>query len=170
MYEINLDHEILKIIEMQPDIKEQDIASKLSVSEEIIKARIRNLKDTREKILIMGDGHSIHDNIKTTLEAENYNVVKASAGFSALEAVRSEKPDVVLLDTGFADVYGFQICKQLKTSSRYWWIPVVMLSERGEAKDRVKAFESGADDYVTTPLNPLELKARVRMILRRTRI
>ena len=45
-----------------------------------------------------------------------------------------------------------------------------MLSERGEAKDRVEAFESGADDYVTTPLNPLELKARVRMILRRTRI
>jgi two-component system, OmpR family, alkaline phosphatase synthesis response regulator PhoP len=170
MYEINLDHEILKIIEMQPDIKEQDIASKLSVSEDIIKARIRNLKDTREKILIMGDGHSIHDNIKTTLEAENYNVVKASAGFSALEAVRSEKPDVVLLDTGLADVYGFQICKQLKTSSRYWWIPVVMLSEKGGAQNRIEAFESGVDDYFTLPCNYLELKARLRVILKRTRM
>jgi len=170
MHEKNLDHEILKLIEAQPEINDTDIARNLSISEELVKTLIANFKDTREKILIMSYGPSIYDSLKLALEPENYSVVKAPGGSSALETVKTEKPDIVLLDTGHADIDGFEICKQLKANSRYRWIPVVMLSERGEAKDRVKAFESGADDYVTTPLNPLELKARVRMILRRTRI
>jgi two-component system, OmpR family, alkaline phosphatase synthesis response regulator PhoP len=165
----NLDHEILKLIEAQPEISERDIASSLSVPEELIKIRIANLKDTRQKILIMGDGSSTLK-IKATLEAENYNVVKIPGGFSALEAVKTEKPDLVLLDTGLADLEGFKICEQLRTSSRYWWIPVMVLSERGGVKNRVEAFESGVDDYVTKPFNPVELRARVGMILRRTYI
>ncbi len=163
----NLDHEILKLIESQPEISEREIASRLSVSEELVKTRIANLKDTRQKILIMGNGNSALS-IKATLETENYNVVKVSGGFSALEAVKTEKPDLVLLDTGLADLEGFKICKQLRTSSRYWWIPVMVLSERGEVKNRIEAFESGVDDYVITPFNPLELRARVGMILKRT--
>jgi two-component system, OmpR family, alkaline phosphatase synthesis response regulator PhoP len=174
MYNKNLDHEILKLIEAQPEISEKDIACTLSVPEELVKTRIANFKDTRQKILIMGYGNNI-SNIKMTLEAEDYNVVKvnvvkAPGGFSALEVVKSEKPDLVLLDTGLADIEGFKICRQLKASSRYWWIPVMMLSESDGVKNRVEAFESGADDYVSTPFNPLELRARVGMILRRTRI
>jgi DNA-binding response OmpR family regulator len=165
----NLDHEILRLIEAQPEISDKDIASSLSVPEELIKIRIANLKDTRQKILIMGDGSST-SNIKATLEAENYNVVKVPGGFSALELVKTEKPDLVLLETGLANLEGFKICKQLRTSSRYWWIPVMVLSERGEVKNKVEAFESGVDDFVTTPLNPLELRARVGMIIRRTHI
>jgi PleD family two-component response regulator len=165
----NLDHEILKLIEAQPEISERDIASTLSITEEQVKNRIANFKDTRQKILIMGNGSS-DPNIKSTLEAENYNVVKIPGGFSALEAIKTEKPDLVLLDTGLADLEGFKICKQLRASSRYWWIPVMVLSERGGVKNRVQAFESGVDDYVTTPFNPLELRARVGMILRRTHI
>ncbi len=165
----NLDYEILRLIEAQPEISERDIASSLSVPEELIKIRIANLKDTRQKILIMGDGNSTC-NIKATLEAENYNVVKIPGGFSALEAVKTEKPDLVLLDTGLADLEDFKICKQLRTSSRYWWIPVMVLSERGEVENRVKAFESGVDDYITTPFNPVEIRARVGMILKRTQI
>lgn len=165
----NLDHEILRLIEAQPEISDKDIASSLSVSEELIKIRIANLKDTRQKILIMGDGSST-SNIKATLEAENYNVVKVPGGFSALELVKTEKPDLVLLETGLANLEGFKICKQLRTSSRYWWIPIMVLSERNEVKNRVEAFESGVDDFVTTPLNPLELRARVGMIIRRTHI
>lgn len=167
MNDKNLDHEILKLIESQPEISEREIASRLSVSEELVKTRIANLKDTRQKILIMGNGNSVLS-IEATLETENYNVVKVSGGFSALEAVKAEKPDLVLLDTGLADLEGFKICKQLRTSSRYWWIPVMVLSERGEVKNRIEAFESGVDDYVTTPFNPLELRARVGMILKRT--
>ena len=165
----NIDHEILRLIEAQPEISDKDIASSLSVPEELIKIRIANLKDTRQKILIMGDGSS-SSNIKATLEAENYNVVKVPGSFSTLELVKTEKPDLVLLETGLANLEGFKICKQLRTSSRYWWIPVMVLSERGEVKNKVEAFESGVDDYVTTPFNPLELRARVGMILRRTHI
>ena len=76
MHNKNLDHEILKLIEAQPEISDRDIACTLSVSEELVKIRIANFKDTRQKILIMGDGSNIY-NIKATLEAENYNVVKA---------------------------------------------------------------------------------------------
>jgi DNA-binding response OmpR family regulator len=165
----NLDHEILRLIEAQPEISDKDIASSLSVSEELIKIRIANLKDTRQKILIMGDGSST-SNIKATLEAENYNVVKVPGGFSALELIKTEKPDLVLLETGLANLEGFKICKQLRNSSRYWWIPIMVLSERSEVKNRVEAFESGVDDFVTTPLNPLELRARVGMIIRRSHI
>ncbi|WP_292388947.1 response regulator transcription factor [Methanosarcina sp. UBA5] len=163
----NLDYEILKLIEGQPEISEREIASHLSVPEELVKTRIANLNDTRQKILIMGDGSSALS-IKVTLEAENYNVVKVPGNLSALEAVKAEKPDLVLLDTGLADLEGFKICKQLRTSSRYWWIPVMVLNEKGEVKNRIQALESGVDDYVTTPFNPGELRARVGMILKRT--
>lgn len=168
MYKINLDHEILKLIEKQPEISDKDIASVLSVSEDLVKIRVANLMDTREKILIMGDGHNVHEHLKASLEAENYNIVKAPGSSSILEAIKAEKPDLVLLDTGLADIYGFEVCKQLKTSSRYWWIPVVMLSEKGGSQNRIEAFESGADEYFNTPLNPLEFKAKLKVILKRT--
>jgi DNA-binding response OmpR family regulator len=168
MYEKNLDHEILKLIESQPEISDKDIAKKLSISEELVKTRISNFEDTRQKILIMGDGNNTHS-LKPALEAENYNVVKASGSF-ALEVVKTEKPDLILLDTGLADLDSFNVCRQIKTSSRYWWMPVVMLSKRGGLKNRVEAFESGADDYITAPFNPLEVKTRVGTILRRIQV
>jgi DNA-binding response OmpR family regulator len=170
MYEKNLDHEILKLIEVHPEISEKDIARNLSVPEELVKTRIETLNDTREKILVMGNGRSIYEKLKMELEPEKYNIVKASESFPILETVKKEKPDLVLVDTGLADIYGFEICKQLKSSFRYWWIPVMILSEKGGDKNRIEAFESGADDYLAMPLNSPELKARVRMILRRNRI
>jgi two-component system, OmpR family, alkaline phosphatase synthesis response regulator PhoP len=170
MYVKNLDHEIIKLIEAHPEISCKDIAFNLSVSEELVETHIENLNDTREKILVLSYGSSIYDSLKMALETENYIIVKASGGSSALEAVKTEKPDLVLLDTGLLDKGGFDICKQLKTSSRYWWIPIVVLSERTEVQDRLEAFESGADDYVSTPFTLLELKARISMILRHKRV
>jgi len=170
MHNINLDREILKLIEEQPEISEREIARTLSVSEELVKLRISNLHDIREKILIMGNGHSVQNNLKKVLETENYNVVNASDSFSALETVNAERPDLVLLDTAFLNTDGFEICRQLKASPRCWWVSVMMLSERDKAEDSVKAFKSGADDYIAAPFNPLELKARIGMILRRSRI
>ena len=170
MHNINLDREILKLIEEQPEISERDIARTLSVSEELVKVRIANLHDVREKILIMGNGHNVHHTLKKVLEAENYNVVNASDSFPALETVNAERPDLVLLDTAFLNTDGFEICRQLKASPRCCWVPVMMLSERDKSEDSVKAFKSGADDYVAEPFNPLELKARVGMVLRRSQI
>ena len=170
MHNINLDREILKLIEEQPEISEISIARTLSVTEELVKVRIANLNDIREKILIVGNENNAHHTLKKVLEAENYNVVDASNSFSALETVNTERPDLVLLDTAFLTTDGFEICRQLKASPRYWWVPVMMLSERDKAEDSVKAFKSGADDYISVPFNPLELKARVGMVLRRSRI
>lgn len=170
MHNINLDREILKLIEEKPEISEREIAHTLSVSEELVRLRISNLHDIREKILIMGNGNNAHNNLQKVLEAENYNVVSASDSFSALEAVNAERPDLVLLDTAYLSTDGFEICKQLKASPRCWWVPVMMLNERDKAEDSVKAFKSGADDYIAAPFNPLELKARVGMVLRRSRI
>jgi len=170
MYDIKLDNKILKMIEAKPEMSDKDIAFELSVAEEMVKMRIENFKDTREKILIVNNGHNVYDSLKPLLEAENFCVVKASSGSSVLETIKIEKPDIVLLDTGLGAKGGFEICRQLKASSRYWWIPVVMLSERCEVTDKVKAFEAGADDYITPPFNSMELKARLGMILRRTRI
>ncbi|KKG14980.1 response regulator receiver protein [Methanosarcina sp. 2.H.T.1A.6] len=170
MHNINLDREILKLIEEQPEISERDIARTLSVSEELVKVRIANLHDIREKILIMGNRHNVHQTLMKVLDAENYNVVNASDSFPALETVNTERPDLVLLDTAFLNTDGFEICRQLKASPRCCWVPVMMLSERDKAEDSIKAFKSGADDYVAEPFNPLELKARVGMILRRNRI
>jgi DNA-binding response OmpR family regulator len=170
MHEKNLDQEILKLIESEPEISSYDIARNLSVPEELVKMRIANFNDTREKILIMSYGHNIYDSLNAALEPENYCVSKVWEGSSALEAVKSEKPDIVLLDTGLMDRESFEICRQLKASSKYGWIPVIMLSEKGEVKYRIEAFESGADDYVTTPFSLLELKARIGTILRRKQI
>jgi len=170
MHNINLDREILKLIEEKPEISEREIARTLSVSEELVRLRISNLHDIREKILIMGNEHNALNNLQKVLEAENYNVVSASDSFSALEAVNAERPDLVLLDTAYLNTDGFEICRQLKASPRCCWVPVMMLSERDKAEDSVKAFKSGADDYIAAPFNSLELKARVGMILRRSRI
>ena len=87
MHNINLDREILKLIEEKPEISEREIARTLSVSEELVRLRISNLHDIREKILIMGNEHNALNNLQKVLEAENYNVVSASDSFSALEAV-----------------------------------------------------------------------------------
>lgn len=170
MHEKNLDHEILKLIEAEPEISSNDIARNLSVPEELVKMRIANFNDTREKILIMSYGHSIYNSLNAAFEPESYSVVRTFGGSSALETVKNEKPDLVLLDTGLMDRDGFEICRQLKASSKYCWIPIVMLSEKGEVKDRIEAFKSGADDYVITPFSFLELKARIGMILRRKQI
>lgn len=170
MHEKNLDHEILNLVKSEPEISSNDIARNLSVPEELVKMRIVNFNDTREKILIMSYGRSIYDSLNAVLEPESYSVVTASEGSSALEAIRTEKPDLVLLDTGLMDRNGFEICRQLKANSKYSWIPVIMLGERGEAKDRIEAFESGADDYVTAPFSLLELKIRIGMVLRRRQI
>ncbi len=170
MHNINLDREIIKLIEEQPEISERDIAQTLSVTEELVKDRIANLHDIREKILIMGNGHKVHNTLKKVLEAENYNVVNTSDSFSALETVNAERPDLVLIDTAFLNTDGFEICRQIKASPKCCWIPVMMLSERDKAEGSLKAFKSGADDYIAEPFNPLELKARVGMVMRRSQI
>jgi PleD family two-component response regulator len=170
MHEKNLDHEILKLIESEPELSSNDIALNLSVPEDLVKMRIASFNDTREKILIFSNGSSICNGLNTALEPESYSVVKALESSSALEIVKAEKPDLVLLDTELMDKDSFQICRELRASSNYCWIPIIMLSERGDMKSRIEAMESGADDYVTAPFSLQELKVRISFVLRRRQI
>jgi CheY-like chemotaxis protein len=167
MTERNLDMEILKLIEEHPEISDSAIADNLSVPEELVKARIKSFQDTREKILIADDDPEALPSLKKVFEAENYSLAGASDGFTALEAVKSQRPDLVLLDLMLPGIDGFEVCKQLKGDPLCRHVPVMLLSSKDELGVRIEGFETGAEDFIVKPVNPLELKSRIKMILRR---
>lgn len=169
MHYNDLNHEILKLIKEQPEISDGNIARTLSITEDVVKARISSLRDVREKILIMSNEDNNYGELQKELEAENYNVVNIPNNLPVLKTISEERPDLVLLDTASLDKEGFEICRQLKMNPKCWWVPIMLLSEKNRAEDSVKAFKSGADDYIAVPFNSLELKARIGMVLRRSR-
>jgi two-component system phosphate regulon response regulator PhoB len=103
------------------------------------------------------------------LEAEGFDVAQAETGDDALLLVEEERPDIVLLDWMLPGVSGIEVCRRLKTRKETQNLPVIMLSARSEEVDRVRGLETGADDYVVKPFSVVELMARVRGQLRRTR-
>jgi two-component system, OmpR family, response regulator RegX3 len=119
---------------------------------------------TRRMILIVEDEDSIAEPLATALEREGYSTSIAGTAEAALEAVRSESPDLVLLDVMLPDGDGREILKEIRASSK---TPVIMVSARGEETDLVVGLELGADDYVTKPFGSAELVARIRAVLRR---
>ncbi|MCC6614115.1 MAG: response regulator transcription factor [Anaerolineae bacterium] len=102
--------------------------------------------------------------IRMNLELEGFQVIEAHDGLAALEAVRTQLPDVVLLDVMMPKLDGFETLRMLREFSS---IPVIMLTAKGEEDDRVRGLELGADDYVPKPFGPRELVSRVRAVLRR---
>ena len=163
-----IDKDILELIEQQPDITNKEIAHTLSLPENMIKDLLEELSDTRQKILIVDDELDALTALKIALEAENYNVVEAADGLSAIEKVKSEKPDIVLLDLMMPEIDGIEVCKRLKSDPQHKHVPIIMLTAKGEINDKIEGIEIGADDYVTKPFNLNELKARIKMVLRRS--
>src|SRR5260221_5163698 len=105
--------------------------------------------------------------IRMNLELEGYQVIEAHDGLQALEAVRTQLPDIVLLDVMMPNLDGFETLRMLREFST---IPVIMLTAKGEEDDRVYGLELGADDYVAKPFGPRELSSRVKAVLRRADI
>ena len=103
------------------------------------------------------------------LEAEGYVVFQATDGDAALDVARDDEPDLVLLDWMLPEVSGIEVCRRLKARAETRDIPVIMISARSEEVDRVRGLETGADDYVVKPYSVVELMARIRTQLRRTR-
>ncbi|MDK2833050.1 MAG: two-component system, OmpR family, alkaline phosphatase synthesis response regulator PhoP [Methanolobus sp.] len=163
----NIDPEILALIESKPGISEAEIARSLGVDESLIRQRIAFLSDTREKILIVDEEIDASTALKVALEAEGYNVIEALDGYEGIRKAKSETPDVILLDIMMPGMDGFEVCRRLKADPVSSHIPVIMLTAKGEVDDKVEGLELGADDYVTKPFNLKELKARIRMVLRR---
>lgn len=167
MHSENINEKILSLLEENPGITSGEISDKLSVSRSLVEDTLKTMSDIRQKVLIVDDEMDALLALKVALEAEGYNIVEAKDGYEAIEKVHSEIPDVILLDLMIPGIDGFEVCKQLKSNPMYSHIPVIMLTARGEVDDKVEGIELGADDYVTKPFNLKELKARIKMILRR---
>ncbi len=116
------------------------------------------------KVLLVDDDATLRRTLGIGLRAEGHEVLIAADGRSALQALREDKPDIVVLDLGLPDLSGVEVLRRLRAWST---IPVVVLSARAESTEKVQALDLGADDYVTKPFGMEELLARVRASARR---
>ncbi|MGH7429872.1 MAG: response regulator [Candidatus Methylomirabilaceae bacterium] len=119
------------------------------------------------KILIADDEPDIALVLRTALHRHGYGVTVARDGEEAVEKVRAEPPGLLLLDLTMPKKDGYQVCRELREDPRFALLPIIMLTAKGEAADRLLGFEVGADDYIVKPFDREELLARVRAILRR---
>jgi two-component system response regulator MprA len=117
-------------------------------------------------IVIVDDEAAVRDSLSRTLRFEGYTVSMASDGARALDLIRSEKPDGVILDVMMPILGGLDSCRVLRAEGNF--VPVLMLTARTDVSDRVAGLDAGADDYLAKPFALQELLARVRALLRRT--
>ena len=116
-------------------------------------------------VLVVDDEPRILRFVRAELESAGFRVVTASEGNSALEAVETEVPDLVVLDVIMPGMDGFEVLRRLRGRRA---VPVILLTARGNDADKVRGLDLGADDYLTKPFSPDELSARIRAVLRRT--
>jgi two-component system, OmpR family, phosphate regulon response regulator PhoB len=120
-------------------------------------------------VLLVEDEPAQRAVLSYNLEAEGFRVAEAANGEEALIMVGEAAPDLILLDWMLPNVSGIEVCRRLKLRPETRGVPIIMLSARSEEVDRVRGLETGADDYVIKPYSLVELMARVRAALRRTR-
>ena len=118
-----------------------------------------------KKVLVVDDEKLIVKGIRFSLEQDGMEVDCAYDGEEALEYARSKEYDMILLDVMLPKMNGFEVCQQIREFSN---VPVVMLTAKGDDMDKILGLEYGADDYITKPFNILEIKARIKAIMRRT--
>ncbi len=119
------------------------------------------------KILVVDDEPNVLRMVSYALQAEGYEVVVAPNGAEALSKVLTEAPDLVILDDMMPDMSGVEVCEQLRKRQETADLPVIMLSAKTLVSDKVRGFEAGADEYLTKPITPEELMARVKALLLR---
>jgi two-component system KDP operon response regulator KdpE len=122
--------------------------------------------EKRYKILAVDDEQRMVRFIQLNLEQDGFQVLTAYNGKDALEQVRTQLPDLILLDIMMPDINGFEVLKKIREVNT---VPVIMLTAKGEEDDRIQGLELGADDYITKPFSPRELVSRIRAVLRRTK-
>lgn len=119
------------------------------------------------KILIVEDEPAIQELLGFNVMQAGFQALRAADADSAWEQVRSNLPDLILLDWMLPNTSGVVLAKQLRADARTKDIPIIMLTARGEERDKILGLEAGADDYITKPFSPRELMARIRAVLRR---
>lgn len=133
-------------------------------SNDEIKERI--IKEKSQKtVLVVDDEKPIVDILVYNLKKEGYNTLEANDGEEAVRLVIEKKPDLVLLDIMLPKMDGLTVCKRIRHNYN---IPIIMLSAKDEEIDKILGLELGADDYITKPFNILEVKARIKAIMRRS--
>ncbi|MCR4704488.1 MAG: response regulator transcription factor [Lachnospiraceae bacterium] len=118
-----------------------------------------------KKVLVVDDEKLIVKGIRFSLEQDGMEVDAAYDGEEALQLATQNKYDIILLDVMLPKLTGFEVCQQIREFSD---VPIVMLTAKGEDMDKILGLEYGADDYITKPFNILEVKARIKAIIRRT--
>jgi DNA-binding response OmpR family regulator len=117
------------------------------------------------RILVVDDEQLLVKGIKFNLENDGYTVDGVYDGKAALELFRENRYDLIILDLMLPEIDGLTVCRKIREESN---VPIIMLTAKSEGRDKLIGFEYGADDYVTKPFDILELKARIRVILRRS--
>lgn len=118
-------------------------------------------------ILLVEDEESLADSLSFTLNKDGYNVKYVTSGIDAIKLINSEPPALIILDIMLPHLNGFEICKIIRQNPTY--IPIIMLTARGEEADKILGLETGADDYLVKPFSVKELEARIRAVLRRSK-
>ena len=122
-------------------------------------------KENLPRILIVDDEVAIQRFLKTALNTGDYSLHQASDGHSALAAATAVRPDLILLDLGLPDLDGVEVITRIREWSQ---VPIIVLSVREREDDKVRAFDAGADDYLTKPFGIGELQARIKVALKRS--
>jgi DNA-binding response OmpR family regulator len=127
----------------------------------------KQMMSTRPSILIVDDEIAITDMLAAFLGRSGYTVEVAANGEDAMRKIETDEPDLTVLDVLMPRMDGREVLRQLRRSGN--WMPVILLTQVGEASERAMALEEGADDYINKPFSPHELAARIRAVLRRAR-
>ena len=117
------------------------------------------------KILVVDDEDLLVKGIRFNLQNDGYDVITGSNGLDALHLAQSQQPDLIVLDVMMPEMDGLTACAQIREFSN---VPIILLTAKTEDMDKLIGFDQGADDYLTKPFNILELKARIRALLRRS--
>ncbi|MEB3827960.1 two-component system response regulator [Phormidium sp. CCY1219] len=122
------------------------------------------------KILVVDDRSASRMTAVALLSVEGYDIIEADSGPAALESVKQNNPDLILLDVMMPDMDGFEVCRQLKQAEPTRLIPIVFVTALNDRRSRIRGIEVGADDFLTKPFDHLELTARVKSLVRQKRL
>jgi putative two-component system response regulator len=120
----------------------------------------------RSRVLVVDDTEAVRSLFQKLLAADGHEVLSASNGSEALDAVQHERPDVIVMDVAMPVLDGLEVCRRLKNDPRTRLTPIVLVTGQSDLSDRIRGIEAGADEFLSKPVHPQELRARVRSLTR----